>query len=175
MGYDHKIIELQFQMMIKTIMKFFAPKVLSTKRFQYLDYQKNLWIALITLVRYLFAPKHISALPNLGEVDIFRSLQFLPGVQLGSGETSELYIRGGSPDQNLMLLDWMPIYQTGHMFGFISGISANSVKDVQVYKVSIPPKYGGRISSVIDISSKTGNINNIVGNIWESNESGDSN
>ena len=104
-----------------------------------------------------FSPRHISTLPNLGEVDIFRSLQFLPGVQLGLGGTSNLYIRGGSPDQNLIILDGLPIYQGSHMFGFISGIAADAIKDVQVYKGSIPSEYGGRISSVIDLSSRSGN------------------
>ena len=113
-----------------------------------------------------FSPRHISTLPNLGEVDIFRSLQFLPGVQLGLGGTSDLYIRGGPPDQNLIILDGMPIYQTSHMFGFISGISADAIKDIQVYKGSIPVKYGGRVSSVIDLSSRSGNSNETHGSIY---------
>ena len=113
-----------------------------------------------------FSPRHISTLPNLGEVDIFRSLQFLPGVQLGLGGTSDLYIRGGPPDQNLIILDGMPIYQTSHMFGFISGISADAIKDIQVYKGSIPVEYGGRVSSVIDLSSRSGNSNETHGSIY---------
>ena len=104
-----------------------------------------------------FSPRHISTLPNLGEVDIFRSLQFLPGVQLGLGGTSGLYIRGGTPDQNLVILDGMPIYQTEHMFGFISGITADAIKDIQVYKGSIPAQFGGRVSSVIELTSRNGN------------------
>ena len=103
-----------------------------------------------------FSPRHISTLPNLGEVDIFRSLQLLPGIQFGLGGTSNLYIRGGKPDQNLVLLDGMPIYQTGHMFGFVSGINVNSIKDVQVYKGGFPAKFGGRVSSVIEITSRNG-------------------
>ena len=113
-----------------------------------------------------FSPRHISTLPNLGEVDIFRSLQFLPGVQLGSGRSSNLYIRGGSPDQNLIILDGLPIYLSSHMFGFISGISADAIKDVQVYKGSIPSEYGGRVSSVIDLSSRSGNSNKMNGTIY---------
>lgn len=113
-----------------------------------------------------FSPRHISTLPNLGEVDIFRSLQFLPGVQLGLGGTANLYIRGGSPDQNLIILDGLPIYQGSHMFGFISGIAADAIKDVQVYKGSIPSEYGGRISSVIDLSSRSGNSNKMHGTVY---------
>ena len=166
-GYDHKIIELQFPNDDKNDYEILLePKVLSTKEIPIFGLPKEFMDRSNNPGQVSFSPRHISTLPNLGEVDIFRSLQFLPGVQLGLGETSELYIRGGSPDQNLVLLDWMPIYQTGHMFGFISGISANAVKDIQVYKGGIPPRYGGRISSVIDISSKTGNINNIRGEIY---------
>ena len=166
-GYDHKIIELQFPNDDKSDYEILLqPKVLSTKEIPIFGLPKEFMDRSNNPGQVSFSPRHISTLPNLGEVDIFRSLQFLPGVQLGLGETSELYIRGGSPDQNLVLLDWMPIYQTGHMFGFISGISANAVKDIQVYKGGIPPRYGGRISSVIDISSKTGNINNIRGAIY---------
>ena len=166
-GYNHKIIELEFPNDDKNDYEIaLEPKVLSTKEISIFGLPKEFMDRSNNPGQVSFSPRYISTLPNLGEVDIFRSLQFLPGVQLGLGETSELYIRGGSPDQNLVLLDWMPIYQTGHMFGFISGISANAVKDVQVYKGSIPSKYGGRISSVIDISSKTGNINNIRGAIY---------
>ena len=166
-GYNHKIIELEFPNDDKNDYEIaLQPKVLSTEEISIFGLPKEFMDRSNNPGQVSFSPRYISTLPNLGEVDIFRSLQFLPGVQLGSGETSELYIRGGSPDQNLVLLDWMPIYQTGHMFGFISGISANAVKDVQVYKGSIPSKYGGRISSVIDISSKTGNINNVRGAIY---------
>ena len=166
-GYDHKIIELQFPNDDKKDYEIpLKPKVLSTKEISIFGLPKEFMDRSKNPGQVSFSPRHISTLPNLGEIDIFRSLQFLPGVQLGLGETSELYIRGGSPDQNLVLLDWMPIYKTGHMFGFISGISANAVKDVQVYKGSIPPRYGGKISSVIDISSKTGNINNMRGAIY---------
>ena len=104
-----------------------------------------------------FSPRHITTLPNLGEVDIFRSLQLLPGIQFGLGGTSDLYIRGGTPDQNLILLDGMPIYHTGHLFGFVSGINANTIKDIQVYKGGFPAQFGGRISSVIELTSRNGN------------------
>tara|TARA_Y100000590_G_scaffold127642_1_gene145932 strand:- start:3177 stop:5654 length:2478 start_codon:yes stop_codon:yes gene_type:complete len=104
-----------------------------------------------------FSPRHITTLPNLGEVDIFRSLQLLPGIQFGLGGTSDLYIRGGTPDQNLILLDGMSIYHRGHLFGFVSGINANTIKDIQVYKGGFPAQFGGRISSVIELTSRNGN------------------
>ena len=104
-----------------------------------------------------FSPKHVATLPNLGEVDIFRSIQYLPGVQLALGSTSNLYIRGGSPDQNLITLDGMTLYHTSHLFGFLSSISKETIKNVQIFKGHIPANFGGRISSVIELMSRSGN------------------
>ena len=107
--------------------------------------------------RISFSPKHISTLPTIGEVDIFRSLQLLPGIHQGLGGTAELYIRGGRPDQNLVIIDGMPIYQKTHMFGFLSSIQAEAVKDVQVFKGGYPAKFGGRTSGLIGITNRVGN------------------
>ena len=106
-----------------------------------------------------FLPRHISALPHLGETDIFRSLQLLPGIQMGTSGTADLFIRGGTPDQNLILLDGIPIYKPDHFFGFFSAVNSDAIKDVQVYKGHIPLKYGGKLSSVISMSGKKGNVN----------------
>ncbi len=113
-----------------------------------------------------FSPKHVSTLPNLGEVDIFRSIQYLPGVQLALGSTSNLYIRGGSPDQNLITLDGMTLYQTSHMFGFLSSISKEAIKDVQIFKGHIPANFGGRTSSVIELMSRSGNNYKYGGSLY---------
>ena len=67
-----------------------------------------------------FLPRHISALPHLGETDIFRSLQLLPGIQMGTSGTADLFIRGGTPDQNLILLDGIPIYKPDHFLDFLA-------------------------------------------------------
>ncbi len=113
-----------------------------------------------------FSPRHVATLPNLGEIDIFRSIQYLPGVQLALGSTSNLYIRGGSPDQNLTSLDGMTIYQTSHMFGFLSSISPEVIKDVQIFKGHIPAKFGGKTSSVIELSSRAGDNTNLHGSVY---------
>ena len=136
---------------------FISPKVLSTEAVSITGAAREFMDRSISPGQISFSPRHISTLPNLGEVDIFRSLQLLPGIQFGLGGTSGLFIRGGTPDQNLILLDGMPLYQTGHIFGFVSGINANSIKDVQVYKGGFPAQYGGRISSVIELTSRNGN------------------
>ena len=103
-----------------------------------------------------FSPKHVSTLPTIGEIDIFRSLQLLPGINAGLGGNAELYIRGGRPEQNLILIDGMSLYQDTHMFGFLSSAQAASIKDVQVYKGVYPARYGGKISGLLEITNKTG-------------------
>lgn len=102
--------------------------------------------------------KQLSLLPNIGETDIFRSLQLLPGVSGTNENSSGLFVRGGTPDQNLVLLDGMTIYKVDHFFGFFSAFNANAVKDVQLYKGAFPSKYGGRTSSVVDMTGKTGSF-----------------
>ena len=106
--------------------------------------------------RISFSPRHIASLPKLGETDAFRSMQLLPGIHIGNTGSAGLYIRGGTPDQNLILLDGIPIYQTDHYYGFFSAINSDAVKDIQIFKGGFPAKYGGRISSVIEITGKQG-------------------
>lgn len=99
--------------------------------------------------------KKIPAL--LGEVDVMKALQLLPGVQSGGEGTSGLYVRGGSPDQNLVLLDGVPVYNVSHLFGFFSVFNADAIRNVTLTKGGFPARYGGRLSSVLDINMKEGN------------------
>lgn len=102
--------------------------------------------------------EQIKSLPALlGEVDVLKVLQLLPGVQSGSEGSSGLYVRGGGPDQNLILLDGVPVYNASHLFGFFSVFNADAINNVQLIKGGFPAHYGGRLSSVIDISMKEGN------------------
>ncbi len=100
--------------------------------------------------------KKIPAL--LGETDVLKALQLLPGVQSGGEGQNGLYVRGGSPDQNLILLDGVPLYNVSHLFGFFSVFNADAIKNVTLMKGGFPARYGGRLSSVIDISMKEGNM-----------------
>lgn len=94
----------------------------------------------------------------LGEADIIRSIQLLPGVTtVGEGATG-FNVRGGNIDQNLILLDESPVFSSSHLFGFFSVFNADAVKDAKLYKGGIPAKYGGRLSSVLDIRQKEGNM-----------------
>jgi ferric enterobactin receptor len=104
-------------------------------------------------------PQYIKHLPGLGEPDIFRAIQLLPGVTGASEAESGLYVRGGTPDQNLILFDGMTIYHADHFFGFFSAFNSDAVKDIQLYKGGFPAQFGGRISSVVNMTGKTGNIN----------------
>ncbi len=106
----------------------------------------------------------IKTLPALlGEVDVLKVLQLLPGVQSGGEGTSGLYVRGGSPDQNLILLDGTPVYNASHLFGFFSVFNADALNNVELIKGGFPARYGGRLSSVLDISMKEGNMQEFHG------------
>lgn len=108
--------------------------------------------------------EQIKAVPAfLGEVDVFKVLQLLPGVQAGSEGSSGLYIRGGGPEQNLILLDGVPVYNASHLFGFFSVFNADAINRVELLKGGFPARYGGRLSSVIDINMKEGNDKKIKG------------
>lgn len=103
--------------------------------------------------------QQIKALPVLlGEADVLKSLQLMPGVQSGSEGSSGLYVRGGGPDQNLILLDGVPVYNASHLFGFFSVFNADAISSVKLIKGGFPARYGGRLSSVIDIRMKEGNM-----------------
>lgn len=93
----------------------------------------------------------------LGERDIIKAIQLMPGVQSGGEGTSGLYVRGGGPDQNLILLDGVPVYNASHLFGFFSVFNTDAINTVSLTKGGFPARYGGRLSSVLDIRMKEGN------------------
>ncbi|TBN06325.1 TonB-dependent receptor [Hyunsoonleella flava] len=93
----------------------------------------------------------------LGEVDVLKSIQLLPGVTSGAEGSAGFNVRGGAADQNLVLLDEAMIYNTSHLFGFFSVFNADAIKDVKLYKGGIPARFGGRVSSVLDVRQKDGN------------------
>tara|TARA_Y100000385_G_scaffold242198_1_gene259030 strand:- start:1792 stop:4218 length:2427 start_codon:yes stop_codon:yes gene_type:complete len=102
--------------------------------------------------------EQIKALPALlGEVDVLKVLQFLPGVSSAGEGNSGFYVRGGGPDQNLILLDDATIYNASHLFGFFSVFNADAIKNVELIKGAMPAEYGGRVSSVLNIGLKEGN------------------
>ncbi len=102
--------------------------------------------------------EQIKSIPAfLGEVDLLKTIQLLPGIRNAGEGSAGLYVRGGGPDQNLILLDDAPVYNTGHLFGFFSIFNSDAIKNVTLIKGGMPAQYGGRLSSVLDISMKEGN------------------
>ena len=97
--------------------------------------------------------EQIKKVPALfGEVDVLKVLQLLPGVSGGTEGTSGLYVRGGSPDQNLILLDGVPVYNVSHVGGIFSTFNSDALKNVRLTKGGFPARYGGRLSSVLEIN-----------------------
>ena len=102
--------------------------------------------------------QQLNTLPALlGEVDILKTLQYLPGVSSNGEGNSGFYVRGGGPDQNLILLDEATVYNASHLFGFFSVFNADAVQHIELIKGGMPARYGGRTSSVLDITMKEGN------------------
>ena len=104
------------------------------------------------------SPRQIANLPALGETDIFRALQLLPGISGVNDGSSGLYIRGGTPNENHVLFDGMTIYHVDHLFGFTSAFNPEAVKDVRVFKGGFPAKFGGRTASVVELTGKSGSF-----------------
>lgn len=103
------------------------------------------------------SPAIVSKMPSLGgEVDVFRTLQLLPGVKQANELSSGLYVRGGSPDQNLNLLDGVIVYNPSHLGGFLSVFNNDALRDIKLIKGAFPAEYGGRLSSVLDMTMKEG-------------------
>ena len=110
--------------------------------------------------------EQIKAIPVLfGEADIVKAIQLLPGVQSGNEGSSGMYVRGGGPDENLYLLDGVVLYNVNHMGGFFSAFNTDAVKNVTLYKGSFPARFGGRLSSVLDVTANNGNDQQLHGNL----------
>jgi len=108
--------------------------------------------------------KSIKRIPTLmGEVDVIKAIQLLPGVQASSEGASGFSVRGGNPDQNLILLDEATVYNASHLMGFFSVFNNDAIKDVTLYKGDIPAAYGGRLSSLLDVRMKEGNLKKFSG------------
>jgi hypothetical protein len=96
-----------------------------------------------------------------GNIDVIKSLQSIPGISAFGDGSSFFYVRGGNNDQNLMLIDDAPIFNPAHLFGFFSALAPDAIKDVKAYKGDFPASYGGRLSSIIDVRARDGNLNRL--------------
>ena len=105
------------------------------------------------------SPGVLNQLPGfVGDVDVIKALQVIPGIKSYGDGSAFFYVRGGESDQNLLLIDEAPIYNPSHLFGFVSALAPDAINDVEAYKGDFPANYGDRLSSVIDIKSKDGNM-----------------
>ncbi|MEE9364886.1 MAG: TonB-dependent receptor [Cellulophaga sp.] len=111
-------------------------------------------------------PKIIEDIPSfLGEKDVLKTLQLLPGIQGGTEGSSGFFVRGGTPDQNLIILDDAVVYNSNHLFGFFSVFNGDAIKSVEAFKGGFPARFGGRLSSVIKIDMKDGNKEKFSGKV----------
>ncbi len=120
-----------------------------------------------TISTIKLTPEKLSEIPNVGEKDIMRTFQLMPGISAANESSSGLYVRGGTPDQNLILYDGFTVYQVDHLYGFFSAFNSNAVKEVALYKGGFEAKYGGRLSSVAEMAGKEGSTSqfNIGGEV----------
>lgn len=118
----------------------------------------------ISISKVVIPVEQIKNIKIGGESDVFRTLQYLPGVLTSSQISSALFVRGGSPDQNLVLVDGSTVYNPTHIFGFISTFNGDAIKDVELIKGGFPAEYGGRLSAVLNLTQKDGNMDKVHGN-----------
>lgn len=158
-GYASEKVSIRKSEARNTIMRIhLKPMILSSENITVTGNQVDIMKQGEQISQISYSPRNVAMLPNLGENDVLRSLQLLPGIQGGNTGSTGLYIRGGTPDQNLIVLDGMTLYQMDHFFGFVSSINAFAVKDIQVYKGGIPARFGGRVNSVINMTGKNGDM-----------------
>ncbi|MEQ9298040.1 MAG: TonB-dependent receptor [Cyclobacteriaceae bacterium] len=164
-GYQTKYVKLYPEMISTDFTTFeLVSNTTQLKEVVISDKKEHMMKASSDISTISLAPAQLAGLPSLGEKDIFRSLQMLPGVS-GTNETSAgLFVRGGTPDQNLILFDGFTVYHVDHFYGFFSAFNANAVKDIQFYKGGFEAAYGGRLSSVVSLTGKNGNTNQLSGN-----------
>jgi TonB dependent receptor/CarboxypepD_reg-like domain/TonB-dependent Receptor Plug Domain len=160
-GYDSKqaIVQLNSNHSINFLL---LPKATSSQEVVIYGRRRDENIKNSQMGRFDISVNKVKALPVLlGEVDLLKTLQLLPGIRnAGEGNTG-LYVRGGGPDQNLIILDDAVVYNTGHLFGFFSVFNADAIKNVTLIKGGMPAQYGGRLSSVLDVAMKDGNANKL--------------
>jgi hypothetical protein len=158
-GYDSKQVEINLDKNIN-LNFLINPRTTTNEEVVVYAKKKDLNVTSAQMGKLNLSMSQIKNLPVLfGEVDIMKTLQLLPGVSnAGEGNTG-LYVRGGGPDQNLIMLDDAIVYNTGHLFGFFSIFNGDAIKNTTLIKGGMPAQYGGRLSSVLDISMKEGNMN----------------
>jgi outer membrane receptor protein involved in Fe transport len=156
-GYTTKEVEFDLNKNIQFNLDL-SPSIASSQEIIIYAKKRDLNVKAAQMGKFELSMNQIKSVPALaGEVDPLKVLQLLPGVRNAGEGNSGLYVRGGGPDQNLVLLDDAVVYNPGHLFGFFSVFNSDALKNVSLIKGGMPANYGGRISSVVDIAMKDGN------------------
>ena len=164
-GYEKSIRLISPKDVEKPLRFFLKPEELSLEEIIIQERRPDEQIKNLDMGKASVPIETIKNIPALfGEVDLFRSLQLLPGVQTAGEGTTGLFVRGGSADQNLVQLDGAPVYNASHFFGIFSVFNPDALKKVDLYKGNMPASFGGRASSLIDVSLVEGNREQIHGN-----------
>lgn len=163
-GFTETIRLIQEKDIAKDVKFYLRPEELSLEEIIIQERSPDQNVRSLDMGKSVVPIETIKNIPALfGEVDLLRSLQLLPGVQTAGEGTTGLFVRGGSADQNLVQIDGAPIYNPSHFFGFFSVFNPDALEGVEFYKGNIPATLGGRLSSVIDVSLKEGNYQNVRG------------
>lgn len=163
-GYEKSIRTISQNESEKEIKFFLKPLEMSLDEIIIQERRPDEQIKNLSMGKASVPMETIRNIPALfGEVDLLRSLQLLPGVQTAGEGTTGLFVRGGSADQNLVQVDGAPVFNPSHFFGFFSVFSPDALDNVDLYKGNMPANYGGRLSSLIDVSLKEGNNQQIHG------------
>ncbi len=156
-GYQTKVLEVDLNS-DKRINFDLLPKIKLSEEVIVTSRKRDNNVKNAQMGKFTLPIEQIKSIPAfLGEVDLLKTIQLLPGVRNAGEGSAGLYVRGGGPDQNLILLDDAPVYNTGHLFGFFSIFNSDAIKNVSIIKGGMPAQYGGRLSSVLDIAMKEGN------------------
>lgn len=164
LGYQKSIRSINLNESLKLVKIFLKPEDLSLEEVIIQERRPDQQIKSLETGKVSVAMETLRNIPALfGEVDLLRSLQLLPGVQSAGEGTTGLFVRGGSNDQNLVQIDGAPVYNASHFFGFFSVFNPDALDKVDLYKGNMPSSFGGRLSSLIDVSLKEGNNQQIHG------------
>ncbi|WP_422358613.1 TonB-dependent receptor [Reichenbachiella sp.] len=165
LGYDQHILNIQndadqtkMNVNMKASSSYLEDVVVTDHTYQVLEFGTDPSHITLDL-------KEFNSIANFGEPDVFRAVQLLPGISATNETSSGLIIRGGSPEQNLILFDGFTVYHLDHFFGIYSAFNSNVIKDVQLHKSGYGAKWGTRVSGVMDITGKSGNTRAVSGNI----------
>ena len=156
LGYERKVIPLKLQSDRRRTIEL-SPSAVQAGSLEVTAEQAPLQQTTRTSTVEITAKRARQTPTLLGQTDVLKTLQLLPGVQSGNEGTSGLYVRGGTPDQNQILLDGAPLYNVSHLFGFLSVFNPDIIQNVRLTKGGFPARYGGHLSSVVEVSTEDGN------------------